>query len=124
CRAHALQAQNSVLSISEGRYRNAGCPSDQSSLTRPSQSEIDLGRVRSVVRVGGYGIASPHRSGTSPCLTSVVVSPCGTRAEFCVSHYIVVGGSSGGVGGRRSVIFSALRTCRARGLPGVTPVRG
>jgi hypothetical protein len=49
-----------------------------------------------------------HRLGlalvTSPCLTVVAVSPCGTRTEFRVSHYIVVAWPSGGVGGRSAVI--------------------
>src|SRR5260370_39723464 len=68
--------------------------------------------------------APAQRQGSpSPCLTVVAVSRCGTTPGFCVSHYIVVWGPLGGGGGRRSVIFSALRTSRARPLPGVTPLR-
>ena len=37
--------------------------------------------------------------------------------------YILVSWPSGAVGGRRSVRLSALSTCRARALPGVTPER-
>lgn len=59
----------------------------------------------------------------SPCLTVALVSPCVARTRFAVGHYIVVGSSLGGVGGRRSLMASARRTWRARELPGVTPVR-
>ena len=59
----------------------------------------------------------------SPCLTCSVVSPCGARGGILVGHYIVVESPLGGDGGRRSVMPRALSTCRARGEPGVTPVR-
>ena len=48
--------------------------------------------------------------GTSPCLTSLDVSPYGVRAEFLVGHYIVVSSPFGGVGGRMSESLSVLRT--------------
>jgi len=46
----------------------------------------------------------------SPCLTGLVVSPCGARAEFSVGHYIVVSSPPGGAGGRVSESFRTLRT--------------
>jgi hypothetical protein len=70
---------------------------------------------------------TPPRAATSrgerpiPCLTSVVVSPCGVRIEFLVGYYIVVSSPHGGGGGRSSVRFRMRRTSRARELPGVTP---
>ncbi len=59
----------------------------------------------------------------SPCLTLCVVSPYVARGGNWISHYIVVSRPSGGVGGRESVSFRALRTWRARAEPCVTPVR-
>lgn len=71
----------------------------------------------------GYNFLHDSTFGSSPCLTSLVVSPCGARAEFWISHYIVVSSSGGAVGGRWSLSFRALRTRRARGEPGVVPLR-
>ena len=75
------------------------------------------------LRQGQSCAALREPASSSPCLTIVVVSPCGARTGISVGHYIVVKQSLGGVGGRRSVMPRALSTCRARGEPGVTPVR-
>src|SRR5436305_7388741 len=64
----------------------------------------------------------PLTSAPSPCLTSLVVSPCGVRVGFWISHYIVVSSPDGGVGGRWSANLRTLRTWRARAEPGVTPL--
>ena len=59
----------------------------------------------------------------SPCLGSLDVTPWRTRLDFPDCHYITVSSPSGGVGGFRSVNFSAFRTRRASGQPPLTPRR-
>ena len=59
----------------------------------------------------------------SPCLTSLVVNPCGARACFWFSHYIVVSAPAGAGGGRWSLSLRAFKTCLAREEPGVVPLR-
>ena len=57
------------------------------------------------------------------CLGWRNVTPCGARVRFSISHYITVSSPSGGVGGRWSTSFSALRTRRASGQPPAIPRR-
>jgi hypothetical protein len=56
------------------------------------------------------GLPTNNGGVASPCLTGLVVSPCGARAEFSVGHYIVVSSPPGGAGGRVSESFRTLRT--------------
>ena len=59
----------------------------------------------------------------SPCLGWRIVSPCGARLGFFVSHYMTVFSPSGGAGGRWLTSFSAFSTNRASGQPPASPRR-
>jgi hypothetical protein len=109
--------------------RHGGDQSIAIALAGGTAGELGGSRQRSSDDDGMRPSAGEHRARTtirrraSPCLGWRVVSPCGVRIDFWISHYITPSSPLGGSGGHSSDSFNAFRTLLASGEPPLTPRR-